>query len=968
MMAGRHPAKRPTTTSATLVGRQREVAFLGDHLAAAGRGEGGVVFITGEPGIGKSRLLAEIGARAREAGWLVLSGRAYEADGTLPFLPFAEALGDYIAGIPTEELRARLGDSAADVALLLPELRDRLPEVSSATTLYTPDLYRSHLLRELSNLLLRAARTSEAAGVLLTLDDIHWADSDSLALFEYLARELPRAPMLVVSTYRDADLDPSGALAGVLERLTRSRILQELDLLRLDEDGVRSLLTALGRPNPPDTLISAIYAKTEGNPFFVEEIFRSLAQEGRLFDTAGNWRADVTVSETELPRTVRLVIRRRLESLTPECRSVLSRAAVIGHTFDYELLSSIAEQDDEALFQALEEGERAHLVAPDNQGRLAFSHELVRQTLLSALTLPRRQRLHARVAQAIERLHAENVASFADNLSEHLRMAGPAAAAAKLIDYAALAGDQAAARFAFGEAVRRYDLAIGTYRTRGEAGHDAKVTLADLHQRRGNALMGLADWDAAREAYETAVAASEGVRRAEALISLAGAFSGPAPPDPPAARRSAQEAAKLAREAGDVTLEAAASAILAQCDQAEGHIKEAVRQYERAAPHIAGLTAPLSGRVYGLYPLVLYYVGRFDDALAQARKGLAAARAANDVLVVVVYAGNLGLSLAASGRFTEALAAFDSGRAAAAAYGRGAGAVLARTVGSAAVVGLETYDYDRAEATAEEGRELGRANNFIYAVTSEGIDLMNVAVARGAFGRADELAYEVEANIDKGGITHGLLWRMRLADAKARLALARNQPREALGFADDAIERAREMGRPKYESRALASRGTALTRMGRKRDGLTELRRAVEVARPVGDPSMFLRAAAAHLAVEPDEALARDARAAADLILTNLPAGMVAPFQAAEPVRLVYALTGTKAERHTPRILYPDNLTEREVEVLRLLALGKSSRQIGDALVLSMRTVERHIANIYLKTDTHGRAQATAYALAKGVL
>jgi DNA-binding CsgD family transcriptional regulator/tetratricopeptide (TPR) repeat protein len=965
MAADRRPAKRLATTRASFIGRERELAFLGERLAAAGRGEGGVVFITGEPGIGKTRLLTEFGARAREAGWLVLSGRAYEADAVTPFLPFAEAVGEYLAGIPDEELRARLGDSAAAVALLLPELRERLPDVSLGPTLNSRS---SPLLQQVSDLFLRSARTSEAAGVLLTLDDVHWADSDSLTLFKYLARKLAGAPLLLVGAYRDTDIDPSGALAGVVERLTRERILLELNLQRLDEDGVRSLLAILGRPNPPAALVSAVNAETQGNPFFVEEVFRSLDHEGRLFDASGNWRADVTFGDTELPRSLRLVIQRRLEHLTAECRSVLSRAAVIGRTFDYELLSAITDQPEEALFQALEEAERAHLLAPDDQGRLAFGHELVRQALLGDLTLPRRQRLHARIAGAIEDLHAESVASFADSLTEHLRLAGPVSDAAKLVGYAALAGDQAAARFAFGEALRRYDLALETFRTRGEPGHDAKARLADLHQRRGDALMGLADWDAARTAFEAAVAASDGARRAEALISMAGAFSGPAPPDPPAARRLAREAARLAHEAGDVTREAAATAILAACDQVEGHVKEALRQYEQAAPHIAGLTAPLSGRVYGLYPLVLYWVGRIDVALARSREAMAAAQAANDMLRVVGYAGNLGLALAASGRFREALAAFDTGRAAAAVYGPGAGTLLAGAVARTTVVPMETYDYDRAEAVAEEARDLGRASNSLLTVISEGIDLMNIATARGNLGRAHELASEVEANLDRGGSAHEILWRMRLADAKARLALTRDQPREALGFADDALERAREMGRPKYESRALASRGTALTRMGRKRDGLAELRQAVEVARPVGDPSMLLRAAAAHLAVEPDEALARDARAAADLMLANLPAEMVATFQAAEPVRLVYALTGAKPERFTPRVVYPDGLTEREVEILQLLAQGKSSREIGESLVLSVRTVERHIANIYLKTDTHGRAQVTAYALAKGLL
>jgi DNA-binding NarL/FixJ family response regulator len=149
------------------------------------------------------------------------------------------------------------------------------------------------------------------------------------------------------------------------------------------------------------------------------------------------------------------------------------------------------------------------------------------------------------------------------------------------------------------------------------------------------------------------------------------------------------------------------------------------------------------------------------------------------------------------------------------------------------------------------------------------------------------------------------------------------------------------MGRPKYESRALSLRGTALTRMGRKRDGLLELRAAVDVARPVGDPSMLLRAASALLAVEPDEALAHDARTAADFIVGNLPPEMVAPFESADPVRLVYSLTGASSERIAQHVLYPDALTEREVEVLRLLAQGRTSREIGDSLVLSVRTVER---------------------------
>jgi DNA-binding CsgD family transcriptional regulator len=280
---------------------------------------------------------------------------------------------------------------------------------------------------------------------------------------------------------------------------------------------------------------------------------------------------------------------------------------------------------------------------------------------------------------------------------------------------------------------------------------------------------------------------------------------------------------------------------------------------------------------------------------------------------------------------------------------------------------IETFNFDTAETLAEEARELGRRGNFLLCVISEGIDLLNIATRRGDVGRAAELVREVENNMDAGGATHGVLWRLRLAEGRATLALQMKQYREAFGYAQETLERARNLGRPKYEARALVAGGLALMGSGRKRQALATLRQAVDVARTHGGPSLFLHAAAAYLRVEAEADIACDARRVADTISAELPPNMVAEFLAADPVRLVYELTNQTGRFPPIRPEYPDGLTEREVEVLRLLAKGMTSREIGVHLVLSVRTVERHISNIYGKTKANGRAQATAYALATGI-
>ncbi|GAG39258.1 unnamed protein product, partial [marine sediment metagenome] len=237
-------------------------------------------------------------------------------------------------------------------------------------------------------------------------------------------------PLLIVGTYRDVELDVARPLARALEEFLRQRLAHDLALKRLPEAGVEAMLRALSGQQPPAMLVQAVYSETEGNPFFVEEVFHHLAAEGKLLDTEGRWRSDLSIGELEVPRGVRLVIGRRLERVSEDCRRVLTTAAVIGRGFSFELLEALGEVEVDMLLDAVDEAERAHLITSAGDGpeaRFTFAHELVRQTLLSGLSLPRRQRMHLRVAEAMERVYARALEEHAADLAHHLYQAGTAA-------------------------------------------------------------------------------------------------------------------------------------------------------------------------------------------------------------------------------------------------------------------------------------------------------------------------------------------------------------------------------------------------------------------------------------------------------------------------------------------------------------------------------------------------------------
>jgi tetratricopeptide (TPR) repeat protein len=389
---------------------------------------------------------------------LVLRGNCYEMEAPAPYTPFAEILEGVVRALDREDLRRMLGDLGGEIARVVPELRRRFPDLPPPLEL-PPEQERRYLFNSLREFL---ETLSEERSLLVLLDDLHWADEPTLLLLEHVAQRLAEIPVLVLGTHREVDPETHPLLGRRLEELHRRRLAHRVSLRPLPADAVAQMLQALSGQTPPATLASAIFEETEGNPFFVEEVFRHLAEEGKLFDEGGQFRTGLRMSELDVPDTVRLVIGRRLDRLTEQGRRTLAAAAVIGPRFTFDMLEALEEANG-SLLDAVDEAEGARLIVPEPQGpeaSFAFAHELIRQTLLSGLSAPRRQRLHLRIADAIEQLHAGPIDELAAEIAHHLSQAGRAADADRTARALGLAGQRALDGAAFEDALSYFQRAL----------------------------------------------------------------------------------------------------------------------------------------------------------------------------------------------------------------------------------------------------------------------------------------------------------------------------------------------------------------------------------------------------------------------------------------------------------------------------------------------------------------------------
>ena len=490
------------------VGRDAELAELVAALDGAIDGRGRLVLVSGEPGIGKSRLADALIEAAREREARTLVGRCWEAGGAPAYWPWIQVLRAAMAETAEAALRDQLGTGAANLAQLLPELRERIPELVEPLPPLEGEGARFRLFDATLSYLHAAG---QACPLVVVLDDLHAADEPSLLLLEFVAQGLHASRVLLLGAYRDVDPTLRAPLTSALAQLVREGDTSQIALRGLDAPQVAEYVRLSTGFEPAAGLVEAIHSETEGNPLFVSETVHLLAAEGRVEE------ADADVG---IPPGVRAVIGRRVERLSPQCRELLVPASVMGREFAIDALAELSDLTSEELLDVLHEAmaERVLDDVPGAPGRVRFGHALIRDTLYDELTAARRMQLHREVGEALEAAYSTDPEPHYAELAQHFVAAAPTGAADKAVDYARRAGDRATEQLAFEEAARHYDIALSLAadpRDRCEL----LLALGDAEARAG-------DGPASKHAFRKAAELAERLGLAEQLAHAALGYGG----------------------------------------------------------------------------------------------------------------------------------------------------------------------------------------------------------------------------------------------------------------------------------------------------------------------------------------------------------------------------------------------------------------------------------------------------------
>ena len=440
------------------VGRQQEMGELKAALEDTLSGRGRMMTLVGEPGIGKTRTSQELATYAGLRGVKVLWGRCYEEQGVPPYWPWVQAIRSYVRDAEPEKLSTEMGAGAADIAEVVSDVKTQLPGLQPAPQL-EPEQARFRLFDSITAFLKSA---SQSRPLMIILDDLHWADKPSLLLLQFVVRELSNGRILLVGTYRDMELSRQHPLAESLGELTRERAFQRVLLRGLSQEDVGRFIEVAAGVQPEDALVNAVYTQTEGNPLFVTEVVRLLVQEGQLGQaqrTSGRQTESWTV---RIPEGVREVIGRRLNRMSERCNDTLTMASIVGREFEFSQLKALVEDlSEDMLLDVLEEALAARVIEemPDSIGRYQFTHALLQETLMDELSLTRRVRLHARIAESLEAMYGDDAESHAEELVFHFEQAQAILGTEKLVKYSVSAGDAALSTWAIEEGRAHFELA-----------------------------------------------------------------------------------------------------------------------------------------------------------------------------------------------------------------------------------------------------------------------------------------------------------------------------------------------------------------------------------------------------------------------------------------------------------------------------------------------------------------------------
>ncbi len=976
----------PSIVCPVMVGREADLAHAVRLVGRTAEGHGGVLLISGEAGIGKSRLASEIVARFPSSG-MILRGACFEPDRGLPFAPFADLLRTTLDGLAPEEVTARLGPALLDLARIIPRL--------GGMSLPPPAPDDPHLEHRRIGTAIDDAieRLRDGRPLLLQVEDLHWADDASLDLLLRLARATTRRPVALVLTFRSDELHPS--LDHLLAGLDRERLGIDLALRRLDDDEVDRMLRAIFRQPHPirHDFRSAITSLTDGNPFFIEEVIRALIAAGDIFLRDAVWQRK-EMTEVRVPRSVDDAVARRAARLSQRARDVLRVAAVSGQRFDFDTILALVPYCEAELLEIVRELIASQLVVEESPDRFAFRHALTRAALYAGLLGRERRALHRAVGDEVERRYAEAIAPRAAELAYHFHAAEDWP---KALRYARLAGDHTRAmgspRATIEHATRALDAAahlgipVPTDQLRYRA--LARATLGQFDDAESDHLAVLA---AAREACDRK-------QEWQALIDLAEAWNGR---DYGRAGTYVSEAHAVARAVEDSRLIARSLVRLANwqvnqelVDEADASLRVALPIFEAAGDRrgmaetldLLGIVADLGGNVAGMrrslerardlyrelddrrglssvlatltcaagHPVFETVVTPTDmtteDVTALATTSLDLARQIGWRAGEAYALLNLGARLCVVGDVSRAMATIDAGMRIAEEIDHDEWCVVGHL--ERGMVQCHLLNPEGGRPHLAKALALSRSSGSSHFTTYSAAIYAIACIDMGELDEAAATLATLDPRMPIRTISQRFAWL-----ARGTLALAHDDAATALEIADDLLATAVDLSGEADIPHVALLRGRALAALGRTDAAIATLRATAAGARARQYRSLLWRA---HRSLEQVYRAAGRERDAEESDRTAAAiAGELAATIPDDAERAAFLARTATASSPPPR---PANgLTPREREVASAIARGLTNREIADALFIGQRTVETHVTNILAKLAFTTRSQIAVWA------
>jgi DNA-binding CsgD family transcriptional regulator len=999
--------------SHTLIGRDAELKQLQRVMDVVRGGQGQVLLISGEAGIGKSRLIAEmkrIVVETRHSASLH-TGRCYEQDRALPYAPLIDLL------------RAQTSEVFRDLRGL-PPLARLLPELGEAPAAGEPEQDKRRLFEALAEALIpnpipTPSPSAKRGGEhVVVIEDVHWADEASLEMLLYLARRIGSRPVVLALTYRGDEAGPS--LERFLAALDRERLATEVTLRRFDPAETAALIRAtFDLPRAPQAdFLKAIHELTDGNPFFIEEVLKSFVAVGEIFELGGQWGRK-PLSQMRVPRTVQAAVRGRMEQLDAEAQRLLAVAAVAGQRWDFAVLQHLTGHDEAMLIRHVKAMIAAQLVAEESADVFTFRHALTRQVIYTSLLTRERAGLHSAIGEALEQLYshrldarmADTLATLSASLAHHFYEAG---AWEKTAAYARRAAEHAQRLGAPRAASEHWTRAI-------EAEENLGIKpQPELRRARGQAHETLGQFDAARDDVSQALAdalnASDARMAWQCLLDLgflytsrdfhvahdyfdraldiARSLNDPVVlahtlnragnwhvncEQPGEGEQLHREALALFEELQDqhgiaATLDLLAGALFLGGDLPAGmaHYAQAAERF-RALNDRRGLS---SGLVWLTHrATMLNTMLAIAPAVDCARMGEEAIDLARQIdwrpgesFAMVV----LGMCCARQGDYDRALSLMREGIDIARDIAHAQGLIVGM-FGLGATY-LDLLALPEAQRVLTEGLALTRPVNIPFGDRLYSALLALTFVAQGEFAKAKSALDDVIGVLPNEMPSRPTLAQRLCWLARAELAIATGNPSDALVIVDTLIDLAKHTasGEAFAEPHLLKLRGDALAALGRTEDAEAALQDALRAAEFQGARPVLWRVHVAQGRLyqarsqrTEAEAYFSAARAMIEALAGTMPdASLSQAFlhNALASIPAAPALTPLRAAK-----LEHDGLTEREREVAALVARGLSNREIGKALSISQRTAGAHVGNILAKLGFTTRAQIAAWATARGL-